>query len=192
MPPGAAPTAPYFLRRPLAGDLYDWDEVPEAIRGEAFGPPPLTVRLDLQLAGRPVTLTREVVHRERDQALGEIRRPLRVVPPVEVAVAPAVLLLPRPAQAAGRVRVRLRSHSPGPVAGKLRAVPDCPGVATATRLFASGRRGERERLSCLAAPAGSGSAGAFRRRARGGGTGRRCRSSSTPTSARAPGRSRPR
>ena len=143
VPPGAAPTAPYFLRRPLAGDLYDWDEVPEAIRGEAFGPPPLTVRLDLQLAGRPVTLTREVVHRERDQALGEIRRPLRVVPPVEVAVAPAVLLLPRPAQAAGRVRVRLRSHAPGPVAGTLRAEPDCPGVATVTQPFAIGEaRGE--------------------------------------------------
>ncbi|HEY8020439.1 MAG TPA: PIG-L family deacetylase, partial [Thermoanaerobaculia bacterium] len=77
-------TVPYFLRRPMRGSLYDWSEAAPAERGEPFGPAPLTARFTFTLDGVEVSLDREVVYRRADEALGELRRPLRVVPKVEV------------------------------------------------------------------------------------------------------------
>jgi LmbE family N-acetylglucosaminyl deacetylase len=87
---------PYFLRRPLTngGGLYDWTGVPADVRGLPFEPPPVSARVRLIVAGEPVTLTREVVYRYRDQAIGEIRRPLFVTRDLDVAVAPEEVLWP--------------------------------------------------------------------------------------------------
>jgi hypothetical protein len=89
-------TQPYFLRRPLTnrGGLYDWSTAPPDVRGLPFEPPPVTTRVRLLIGGEPVTVTREVVYRYRDQAIGEIRRPLFVTRDVEVAIAPEELLWP--------------------------------------------------------------------------------------------------
>ena len=40
VPAGARATVPYFLERPLRGDLYDWSAAPAAVRGEPFQPAP--------------------------------------------------------------------------------------------------------------------------------------------------------
>jgi LmbE family N-acetylglucosaminyl deacetylase len=85
---------PYFLRRPLAGGLYDWTGVPAAWRGEPFEPPPVEVVFRLTIAGVAVTLRREVVHRYRDQGIGEIRRPIFVTQPFDVAVSPELVVWP--------------------------------------------------------------------------------------------------
>jgi len=87
---------PYFLRRPLTnrGGLYDWSAAPPDVRGLPFEPPPVTARVRLTIGGEPVTLMREVVYRYRDQAIGEIRRPIFVTRDVEVAIAPDELLWP--------------------------------------------------------------------------------------------------
>ena len=37
----AEPTAPYFLRRSLQGDLYDWSAVDSGLMGEPMEPPPM-------------------------------------------------------------------------------------------------------------------------------------------------------
>jgi LmbE family N-acetylglucosaminyl deacetylase len=89
-------TQPYFLRRPLTnrGGLYDWSPVGPDVRGLPFEPPPVTARVRLVIAGEPVTLTREVVYRYRDQGIGEIRRPLFVTRDVDVAITPDELLWP--------------------------------------------------------------------------------------------------
>ena len=89
-------TQPYFLRRPLVnrGGLYDWSAAPPEVRGLPFEPPPVTARVRLMIAGEPVTLTREVVYRYRDQAIGEVRRPIFVTRDVDVAIAPEELLWP--------------------------------------------------------------------------------------------------
>ena len=89
-------TQPYFLRRPLTnrGGLYDWSAVPPEVRGLPFEPPPVTARVRFLIGGEPVTLTREVVYRYRDQAIGEVRRPIFVTRDVEVAVSPDELLWP--------------------------------------------------------------------------------------------------
>jgi LmbE family N-acetylglucosaminyl deacetylase len=127
--PAAAPaTIPYFLRKPLRGSLYDWSAATPAERGEPFGPPPLTARFSFTLEGVPVAVMREVVHLHRDQALGEVRRPLRVVPKVEVAAADELLVWPVQSREPRRLRVTLTSHAPGAVAGRLEAA--APGGPT--------------------------------------------------------------
>ena len=89
-------TQPYFLRRPLInrGGLYDWSAAPADVRGLPFDPPPVSARVRVSIAGEPVTLTREIVYRYRDQAIGEIRRPLFVTRDFDVAIAPEELLWP--------------------------------------------------------------------------------------------------
>ncbi|MEM6793729.1 MAG: hypothetical protein AAF725_07080, partial [Acidobacteriota bacterium] len=84
--PDAEPSVPYFLRRPREGDVYSWVEAPSETRAEPFEPPPALARFSFEIAGSRVEITRELVHRRRDQALGEVRRPLRVAPPVEVRI----------------------------------------------------------------------------------------------------------
>ena len=94
-------TQPYFLRRPLTnrGGLYDWSTAPPDVRGLPFEPPPVSARVRVIIGGEPVTLTREVVYRYRDQAIGEIRRPIFVTRDVDVAIAPEELLWPIDASA---------------------------------------------------------------------------------------------
>ena len=121
VPAGASPTVPYFLRRPLQGGVYDWSATVAAERGEPFGPPPLTARFTVRIAGIELTLEREVVHRRRDQVLGEVRRPLSVVPRIEVAAAEALLVWPLARQEPQRLAVTLVSHLAEPREGRLEA-----------------------------------------------------------------------
>ncbi|MGH7537954.1 MAG: PIG-L family deacetylase [Gemmatimonadales bacterium] len=84
----------YFLRRPMQGALYDWSDVPPELRGLPFEPAPLHARVRCTLGGVRVTLAREVVFRYRDQAIGEIRRPLFVTQPFDVVVTPSLIVWP--------------------------------------------------------------------------------------------------
>lgn len=114
-------TTPYFLRKPLQGGLYDWSEARPEEKGEPFEAPPLRARFSFTVDGVPVEIDREVVHRHRDQALGEIRRPLRVVPRVEVAVAEELLVWPLARKEPRRLQVTLTSHAREPLRGRLEA-----------------------------------------------------------------------
>jgi LmbE family N-acetylglucosaminyl deacetylase len=119
VPADAPPTVPYFLRRPLQGSLYDWSAASPAERGEPFGPPPLAARFELTLDGVPLALEREVVHRHRDEVLGEVRRPLRIVPAVEVSVAERMQVWPLGRRAVKDLSLVLTSHRRTPVHGRL-------------------------------------------------------------------------
>jgi len=131
------------------GSLYDWSAATPAERGEPFGPPPLMARFRFTLEGVPVTLEREVVHLHRDQATGEVRRPLRVVPAVEVAVADDLLVWPVQSREPRRLRVTLTSHAPNPVSGRLEAA-GWPSVAPQS--FTLGAAGEPEDLELTLTP----------------------------------------
>lgn len=121
VPAAAAVTTPYFLRKPMVGSLYDWSAAAPSERGEPFGPAPLVARFSFAVDGVPVTLEREVVHRHRDQALGEIRRPIRVVPKVEVSLADELLVWPVARKEPRRLQVTLDSHAAQAVQGRLEA-----------------------------------------------------------------------
>jgi hypothetical protein len=143
VPPDAPPTLPYFLRRPMQGSIYDWSAAPPAVRGEPFQPPPLSARATAMIAGVAVTLEREVVYRFRDQAIGEIRRPIRCGPLVDVAVEPDLMVWPTGQTKPRSIEVTLMSSSDKPQKGRIEVtVPDgWPGVPAVP--FALGKRGER-------------------------------------------------
>lgn len=90
----AAPSTPYFLGEPRKGAMYRWTG-PAAAWGEPFEPAPLRARVTLLPAGGvPLVQTRDVVYRYRDQAVGEVREPLLVVPRVDVKLGPAEKVWP--------------------------------------------------------------------------------------------------
>lgn len=87
-------TTPYYLRDAMAGALYRWGEE-AALLGEPFEPALLQAEFTVTLAdGRAVRPTRAVQARFLDQGLGEVRRPVQVVPRVAVALTPDTLLWP--------------------------------------------------------------------------------------------------
>ncbi|MBI4408388.1 MAG: PIG-L family deacetylase, partial [Gemmatimonadetes bacterium] len=55
VPASAAPTEPYFLRRPRAGFVYDWPADPDTAN-LAFGPPEVRARARVEVAGAEVAL----------------------------------------------------------------------------------------------------------------------------------------
>ncbi|MDX1998573.1 MAG: PIG-L family deacetylase [Thermoanaerobaculia bacterium] len=116
----ATPSVPYFLSRPLTGDLYDWSTAAPTERGEPFGAPTLMARLRFRVAGRELVVEREVVQRLSDQARGEVRRPLRLVPRLEVSVEPNLVVWPIEQRSAKKLRVHLRSNAGVPLTGTVR------------------------------------------------------------------------
>lgn len=132
----APATRPYFLARPRRGDVYDWSGAVYAERGEPFGAPALAAHLELEIAGRHVAFDREAVYRFADQARGEIRRPLAVVPRIEYRVSPEVVVWPRGGPAP-EIAVDLASHLARPLAGELSFAADCgerPTISTPFRI----------------------------------------------------------
>ena len=83
----ASATTPYFLRRPRQGALYDWTGVPATELGEPFGGSAPVARFGRLGPGGETS--REVTQQLVDQALGEVRRPVTVVPRVDVKLDPA-------------------------------------------------------------------------------------------------------
>jgi hypothetical protein len=149
---------PYFLRRPLInrGGLYDWSTTPPEVRGLPFEPPPVTARVRVIIGGERVTLTREVVYRYRDQAVGEVRRPLFVTRDFDVSVTPDELVWPIDGGAREprhfTITVTNRSRSPSPARVLLTVPAGWPSVSPESLAFS--REDETRSLSiALAAPA---------------------------------------
>ena len=111
----------YFLRRPLAGALYDWSGVLLAWQGLPFEPPPVQMTVRVTIAGQPLTLSREVVYRYRDQRTGEVRRPLFVTRPFDVAVTPELVVWPVDGAAAGprHFTITVTNRTRGPAVAQM-------------------------------------------------------------------------
>jgi LmbE family N-acetylglucosaminyl deacetylase len=151
-------TQPYFLRRPLTngGGLYDWTGVPADVRGLPFDPPPVEARVRLTIGGDPVTLTREVVYRYRDQAIGEVRRPLFVTRDFDVAIAPDEVLWPvdGSGQEPRRFTVTVTNRSRGSATARLALTPPRGWPPVPAESLAFGREDEARSVTvALAAPA---------------------------------------
>ncbi len=150
--PPAAPTVPYFLRRPMVGALYDWSETPAAVRGEPFQPPALSVAVRLSIRGTPVALSREVVYRFRDQAFGEIRRPVRAVSAVEVVVEPDRIVWPAAHKGGKRLEVTLTGNASKPLSGRVEVETPAGWPPVAPVPFTLESRGDRRYLDVTLKP----------------------------------------
>ena len=172
-PAGTPPTVPYFLEKPLQGAIYDWSGAPQAVRGEPFGPPPLVARFHLAVSaddrsegGDPrrateVVLEREVVYRTRDQAVGEVRRPLRVVPALEVALAPDLVVWPVSATAPRELEVTLTSHAGHALSGSIETTVPAGWTAVAPLPFHLDERGDHQTVRVPVRPPSPFAAGSF-------------------------------
>src|SRR2546425_51679 len=116
---------PYFLRRPLVGALYDWSGVPGDWHGLPFEPGPLQLIVRLTVAGESLVFTREVVYRYRDQSIGEVRRPIFVTRPFDVAVTPDLVVWPIDGAAAGprHFTVTVTNRARGPATAQVVCTP---------------------------------------------------------------------
>jgi LmbE family N-acetylglucosaminyl deacetylase len=112
------PSTPYFLRFPRNGDLYRWpDEPSEQSRltggppyGEPFEAPTFVGSVEVNASspdGLGSTRSEEAVYRFNDQARGEVRRPVTVVPRVDVKLEPGTELWPSSSTVARRFTATL-------------------------------------------------------------------------------------
>jgi LmbE family N-acetylglucosaminyl deacetylase len=113
VPDDAAFTRPYFERATIAEPRYSLRDASQF--GRSASEPPVTARLQYEVAGLPVTISTVVRRREPHLPYGEELRELMVVPAVAVNVAPRVAVVPAgvAAEAAPKpveVRVELMSN----------------------------------------------------------------------------------
>src|SRR5437016_412729 len=154
--PDAPRSQPYFLRRPLLGALYDWSGVPAEWRGLPFEPGPLQLSVRLTVGGEPLSLTREVVYRYRDQSVGEVRQPIFVTRPFDVAVTPALVVWPVDGSAAGprSFTVTVTNRARGPAAVQVVLAPPSGWPAAAPESLSFQREDEAKSFTvALALPA---------------------------------------
>ena len=139
-------TTPYFLRAPRDGALYQWRGDP-AYWGDPFEPPPLAARFTLTPeGGAPVVQEREVVHRYRDQAVGEVHHPILVVPRVDVKLDPAEKVWPTGVRAPQSYTVTLQHGVAEPTAGEVSLELPAGWPAVPPQRFSLSREEERESL----------------------------------------------
>lgn len=123
VPADADPTMPYYLdpRAPEPEDMYRWPDDPE-VRGLPFGPPPVrgSFLVSLPGVGTPVPAELDATRIAVDARDGQRRQPVKVVPAVSVAIAPALAVVRTAATRPFDVTVRLRSQAPDTVTGTLR------------------------------------------------------------------------
>ncbi len=88
VPRSAEYTAPYYLRLPRQGDLYQWDRDDRASWGLPFEPARFRLTIGAGDDHREITL------RGNDQGSGEFRRPVAVVPRLDVRLDPELEVWP--------------------------------------------------------------------------------------------------
>jgi LmbE family N-acetylglucosaminyl deacetylase len=116
VPDSAVPTHPYFLDRPRAGDLYTWPAAPAELLGTPFDDPLVTAEFGADIEPR------EASFRYRDQTAGEVRRPLSVVPRVDVKLDPDTLVWPAAGRTPRRFTITLTHGARDTTSGVVRLV----------------------------------------------------------------------
>jgi hypothetical protein len=100
----------------------------------------------------PITLEREVVHRYRDQAIGEIRHPILIVPRVDVKLDPEAKVWPTGVRAAQQFTVTLQHGAAERTTGSVGLELPSGWLAVSPQSFTLSREEERETLAFLVRP----------------------------------------
>jgi LmbE family N-acetylglucosaminyl deacetylase len=108
-------TQPYWLREPKQGDTYTVSD--QRLIGLAENPPLSESKFHVHIDGQEIEYTRPVVNRYTDRVLGELVRPIIVMPPVTVDMPNRAVMFPD--AAARQVEVELKTEV-GAASGELR------------------------------------------------------------------------
>ncbi len=146
-------TQPYFLRRALPGDMYDWSGATPAEYGLPFEAPEVSAGL----VTAPLTaawMWREGTWRWNDQARGEVREPVDVAPRIDVRLSPAELPWRLTGGATHVLTVTLIHGAGDSTSGRVSLELPSGWPAVPAQSFTLARRGERrELLFTVRAPA---------------------------------------
>lgn len=146
VPADAEPTQPYYLERPMVGEMYDWSTAAPQVRGLPFQPADLRVEYRFSALDAPFALEREVTDRYADQGVGEVRQPVHVVPAVDVRLAPDHVVWSSEGNAERTFTVRLKHNGAEPQHGTVRLAID-GWSAPETQPFALDHDGETRTLT---------------------------------------------
>jgi len=136
--PGEPYTQPYWLREPKQGDTYTVSD--QLLIGLAENPPLLESKFHVHIDGQEIEYTRPVVYRYTDRVLGELVRPVIVMPPVTVDVPNRAVMFPD--ASARQVEVDLKAEV-GAASGELRVeAPAGWAVEPPARSFELGAAGQ--------------------------------------------------
>jgi LmbE family N-acetylglucosaminyl deacetylase len=148
-------STPYFLRLPRVGDLYQWPKrntghilvVGGSAAGEPFEPPTFLGTAEVSSLGNDsleASSWREAVYRFNDQARGEVRRPITVVPRVDVKLDPATEVWSTSSRAPHRFTVTLTHGARDSTSGMVGLVLPRGWPSLARQRFAFTKEDERE------------------------------------------------
>lgn len=97
---------PYWLIQKHPVGYY---KIPDQLLvGRPENPPSLTVKFDLNIAGEPLTITRQIMYKHTDPVRGEVVDPLVVTPPVTANIQNEVYVFT--GQKPQQIEVRLKSY----------------------------------------------------------------------------------
>lgn len=153
--PNASVTTPYFLVEPRDGSMYRWPRSAMRQWGTPFGAPALVAELRAGVLGGEIAASSEVAFSFNDQAAGERRRPVMVVPRIDVKIDPDTALWVLGSRAPRRFRVTLTHGGRDSTRGRVRL--EVPGgwTAPAPQAFAFARENEKALFEfAVTAPAG--------------------------------------
>ena len=119
VPPTARRTEPYYLRQPRLAARYAWDA--NDPRGAPFDFADVRASIALNIAGAAFVIARDAEFVAVDKALGEVRRPLIVVPAASVEAQPRVTVMPTNDAAPRTINVTVRTARDS-VSGTLRLI----------------------------------------------------------------------
>lgn len=116
VPADAELSQPYFLRQPRDGDIYRWSG---EVRSVPFEAPPMRVLFGVSAGGTRAQMEREVAYRYNDQARGEVREPVTIVPRIDVHLDPQNSIWRSGDSTAQRFTVTLVHNAVGPSEGNI-------------------------------------------------------------------------
>lgn len=154
IPDTAAPTHPYFLDHPRDGDMYVWPAAPAEVLGTPFEGPLITAEFGADIEPREVTF------RYRNPTAGEVRRPIMVVPRIDVRVDPDTLVWPAAGRLARRFTVTLTHGARDTTEGMVRLVAPPGWSVGRAQSFGFGREDESRSFTFEVRPPAAVRAGA--------------------------------
>ncbi|MDQ6701346.1 MAG: PIG-L family deacetylase [Acidobacteriota bacterium] len=143
VPADAAYSQPFWLRRPHVGDAYDIDD--QQLIGRADRLPVSQAVFEISVGATRISLTRPVQYRYVDRVLGEMTRPLAVVPALAVNLPEPVVVFTHPGTR--QIAVQLTANA-RQVSGEVHLTAD-PGwkVEPASKRFQIAQSGEQQELT---------------------------------------------
>ncbi|HEU4829027.1 MAG TPA: PIG-L family deacetylase [Gemmatimonadales bacterium] len=153
VPRDASLTAPYYLALPRAGDLYQWPTGARAAWGSPFEAP--AVRALYRSAPGNAPIEREASFRLNDQAVGEVRRPITVVPRVDVRIDRDTVLVPIGTGQPVRFTVALTHGARDSTSGRVTLELPDGWTAVEPQAFTFDRQDQRETFEFTVRPPAS-------------------------------------